>query len=75
MRSLMPNPTRVIGIIEVETTAELSLVLFASVTKEKKPRWARTGADGTEQAVAADLESLQDDLSDEYDEFCERLAT
>jgi hypothetical protein len=74
MRSLMPNPTRVIGIIEVETTAELSLVLFASVTKEKRPRWLR-GASGTEQAVASDLESLQDDLSDEYDEFCERLAT
>jgi hypothetical protein len=74
MRSLMPNPTRVIGTIEVETTAELFLVLYGSVTKEKKPRWLQ-GARGTEQAVAADLESLQDDLSDEYDAFCERLAT
>jgi hypothetical protein len=67
----MPNPTRVIGIIEVETTAELSVVLYGSVTKEKKPRWLQ----GASQAVAADLDSLKDNLSDEYDAFCERLAT
>jgi hypothetical protein len=71
----MPNPKRTVGIIEVETTAELSLVLFGSVTTEKAHRWGSRGAECIDHAVEADLESLQDDLSDEYDAFCERLAT
>jgi hypothetical protein len=74
MRGLMPNPTQVVGIIEVETTADFSVLLFGSVKKVKALRWGQSGAAGIEEAVTADLESLQDDLSDEYDAFCERLA-
>jgi hypothetical protein len=75
MLGLMPNPTQLVGIIEVDSTADFSVVLFGSVKKEKALRWGLSGAGRIEEAVAADLESLQDDLSDEYDAFCERLAT
>ncbi len=71
----MPNPTQVIGIIEVETTADLSVVLFGSVTRESARRWGLPGASEIAEAVAGDLDSLKGDLNDEYDAFCERLAT
>jgi predicted nucleotidyltransferase len=71
----MPNPTQVIGIIEVETTAELSVVLFGSVTRESARRWRLPGASDIAEAVVGDLDSLEGDLNDEYDAFCERLAT
>ena len=71
----MPNPTQVIGIIEVETTAELSVVLFGSLARGAVQRWTLPGAREIEETVAGNLESLEGDLNDEYDAFCERLAT